>query len=152
MYGGLRDTDQYVAQWIVTLLVTLFTSLYAVAITHERIGWFHWKNTRHEKVILLTPRMPSRSSFCFFHSFLIDFLIEEANDLAGDVLAAGLFVVHDAGRGCQHDVAELTGGQQLDDPLLKVGQADVVAGGDDTSLVEAVQTELAGTYEVWTNS
>jgi hypothetical protein len=69
---------------------------------------------------------------------LIDLLIEETNDLAGDVLAAGLLVVHDAGRGRQHDVAELTGGQQLDDPLLKVGQADVVAGRDDASLVEAV--------------
>lgn len=56
------------------------------------------------------------------------------------MLPAGLLVVHDSGRGGQDDIAELTGGQQLDDPLLEVGQADVVAGGDDTGLVEtAVQ-------------
>ena len=56
------------------------------------------------------------------------------------MLASGLLVVHDTGRGGQDNVAELTGGQQLDDPLLEVGETDVVSGGDDTSLVEtAVQ-------------
>lgn len=46
-------------------------------------------------------------------------------------------MVHDAGRGGQDDVAELTGRQQLDNPLLEIGQADVVAGGDDGGLVQA---------------
>jgi hypothetical protein len=74
-------------------------------------------------------------------------LVEEADDLASDVLATGLLVVHDTSRGGQDNVAELTGRQQLDDPLLEVGKADVVAGRDDTSLVEtAVQLndDLAG--------
>ena len=60
-------------------------------------------------------------------------------------------MVHDTSRGGQDDIAELTGGQQLDDPLLEIGQADVVAGGDDTSLVEtAVQLndDLAGSVVV----
>jgi hypothetical protein len=76
-----------------------------------------------------------------------DNLVEETDDLAGNVLAAGLLVVHDASGGGQDDVTELTGGQQLDNPLLEVTETDVVAGGDDTGLVEtAVQLDddLAG--------
>lgn len=63
------------------------------------------------------------------------------------MLSAGLLVVHDTSGGGQDDVAELTSRQQLDNPLLEVGETDVVAGGDDTSLVEtAVQLndDLAG--------
>lgn len=78
-------------------------------------------------------------------------LVEEADDLASNVLAAGLLVVHDAGRGGEDDVTELTGGQQLDNPLLEVGETDVVSGRDDTSLVEtAVQLndDLAGSVVV----
>lgn len=74
-------------------------------------------------------------------------LVEEADDLASDVLSAGLLVVHDASGGGEDDVAELTGRQQLDNPLLEVLEADVVAGGDDTSLVEAaveLDDNLAG--------
>ena len=76
-----------------------------------------------------------------------DNLVEETDDLAGNVLAAGLLVVHDASRGGQDDVTELTGGQQLNNPLLEVTETNVVAGGDDTGLVEtAVQLDddLAG--------
>lgn len=83
----------------------------------------------------------------FYFSLIANFLVEEADDLAGNVLSAGLLVVHDTSRGGQDNVAELTGRQQLDDPLLEVGETDVVAGGDDTSLVEtAVQLndDLAG--------
>lgn len=36
-----------------------------------------------------------------------DGLVEEAEDLATGVLAAGLLVVHDAERGRQDDVSEL---------------------------------------------
>jgi len=64
-------------------------------------------------------------------------LVEEADDLASNVLATGLLVVHDAGRGGEHDEAELTGREKLDNPLLELVEADVVAGGDDTALVEA---------------
>lgn len=71
-----------------------------------------------------------------------DNLVEEADDLARDVLAAGLLLVHNTGGGGEDDVAELTGGEKLDDPLLELVEADVVAGGDDTALVEtAVQLD-----------
>ena len=64
-------------------------------------------------------------------------LVEEANDLASNVLPPGLLVVHDTGRGGEDDVAELTRGKELDNPLLEVAELDVVAGRDDTSLVQA---------------
>ena len=64
-------------------------------------------------------------------------LVEEAQDLAGNVLPPRLLVVHDTSRGGQDDVAELTRWQQLDDPLLHVAELDVVAGRDDTGLVDA---------------
>jgi hypothetical protein len=63
-------------------------------------------------------------------------LVKETNDLSRNVLASGLLVVHDTSRGGEHDVSELTRWQQLDNPLLEVGETDVVAGRDDTSLVE----------------
>jgi hypothetical protein len=80
------------------------------------------------------------------------FLVEEANDLARDVLAAGLLVVHDTGRGGEDDVAELTGREQLDNPLLELGKADVVAGRDDSDLVETaveLDNDLAGSMIVY---
>lgn len=70
------------------------------------------------------------------HAFIIS-LVEETDDLAGDVLATGLLVVHDTSRGGQDNVAELTRWQEADNPLLQVVELDVVAWGDDTSLVEA---------------
>lgn len=60
-------------------------------------------------------------------------------------------MVHDAGRGGQDNVAELTGGQQLDNPLLELVEADVVARVDDTGLVEAaveLDNDLAGAVVV----
>lgn len=68
---------------------------------------------------------------CHFSKLLLGIpfrLVEEANDLAGDVLATGLLVIHNTGGGGQDDVAELTGREQLDNPLLEVGEADVVPG------------------------
>jgi hypothetical protein len=53
------------------------------------------------------------------------------------VLAPGLLVVHDTSGGGEDDVSELTGRKELDDPLLELTELDVVAGADDTSLVEA---------------
>ena len=52
------------------------------------------------------------------------------------MLPAGLLVVHDTGRGGEDDVTELTRGEKLDDPLLHVAELDVVAGRDDTGLVD----------------
>ena len=45
-------------------------------------------------------------------------------------------MIHDASAGGQDDVAELTRWQQLDNPLLKISELDVVAGRNDASLVE----------------
>lgn len=64
------------------------------------------------------------------------YLVEEAEDLASDVLAAGLLVVHDTSGGGQDDETELTGREELLNPLLHVLELDVVAGRDDTGLVE----------------
>lgn len=47
-------------------------------------------------------------------------------------------MVHNTGTGGEDDVSELTRRKELDNPLLEVTELDVVAGGDDTSLVEAV--------------
>ena len=65
-------------------------------------------------------------------------LVEEPNNLSGNVLASCLLVVHDTSRGCEDNVTELTRWQQLDDPLLEIGETDVVAGRDNTSLVETI--------------
>lgn len=64
-------------------------------------------------------------------------LVKEAENLASNVLPASLLVVHDTGRGGQHDVTELTRWQQVDDPLLEVTELDVVTWGDNTALVQA---------------
>lgn len=66
-------------------------------------------------------------------------LIEETNDLAGDVLSPGLLVVHDASGGGEDNVTELTRRKELDNPLLHITELNVVAGRDDTSLVEAAK-------------
>ncbi len=50
---------------------------------------------------------------------------------------SGLFVVHDARTSSEHDEAELSRRQQLDNPLLEISELDVVTRRDDTSLVEA---------------
>jgi len=78
-------------------------------------------------------------------------LVKEPNDLSGNVLASCLLVVHNTSRGCEDNVTELTRWQQLDDPLLEIGKTDVVAGRDDTSLVEtAIQLDdnLAGSVVI----
>lgn len=107
-----------------------------------------------------TPKMPcllsnphfGSSLFGFFYFVITDpRLIEEADDLAGNVLPPGLLVVHDTGGSGQDDVAELTRGQQLDNPLLEIGETDVVAGRDDTGLVQAaveLDNDLAGSVVV----
>lgn len=53
------------------------------------------------------------------------------------MLTAGLLVVHDTGGGGEDNVTELTRGKELDDPLLHIAELNVVAGRDDTGLVDA---------------
>ena len=52
------------------------------------------------------------------------------------MLAASLLVVHDALRGGQHDVTELTAGEQVAGPHLDLVDLDIEAGRDATALVE----------------
>src|SRR5690606_7016135 len=68
-------------------------------------------------------------------------------NLAGNVLATGLLVIHDTSGGGEDDEAELTRGQETDDPVFKVVELDVVAGHNDTGLVETaveLDDDLAG--------
>ena len=74
-------------------------------------------------------------------------LVEEAEDLAGNVLATGLLVVHDTGRGGQHNETERTGGQELLHPVLDLAELHVEVGRDNTTLVDAaveLNDHLAG--------
>ena len=75
----------------------------------------------------------------FLGLYLSQRLIKKPNDLACHMLPPRLLVVHDPRRRGQDDVPELTRGQQLDDPFLKVADADVVAGRDDAGFVKAVR-------------
>jgi hypothetical protein len=78
-------------------------------------------------------------------------LVEESDDLSGDVLATGLLVVHDSSGGGKDDVSELTGRKELGDPLLELVKLDVVAGRDTSGLVDAsveLDNDLSGTVVV----
>ena len=72
------------------------------------------------------------------HYFDRDFLVEEPNYLARYVSAPSTFVVKDSRRRREHNVTELTRWQELDDPLLKIGNTDVVARGDDAGFVDTI--------------
>lgn len=63
-------------------------------------------------------------------------LVEEAEELASNVLATSLLVVHDTSRGGQDDETKLTRRKELDGPVLKVTELNRVTGVDDTALVE----------------
>lgn len=63
-------------------------------------------------------------------------LVEETEELASNVLATSLLVVHDTSRGGQDEVTELTRGQELGGPGLEVTELNGVAGVDDTALVQ----------------
>jgi len=93
-----------------------------------------------------TQNQSKQELFQFFFRRTIP-LVEEAEELASNVLAASLLVVHDTGGGGQDNVTELTGGKELSSPLLEVTELDGVAGVDDTTLVEAavkLDDNLAG--------
>ena len=76
-------------------------------------------------------------------------LVEETEELASNVLAARLLVVHDTGGGGQDNVAELTRGKELGSPLLEVAELDGVAGVDDTALVETGQYCQKNSIEIY---
>lgn len=74
-------------------------------------------------------------------------LIEKADHLSADVLASRFFVIHNALRGGQHDVTELTAGKQVAGPHLDLVHLDIEAGRDATALVQTtneIDHDLAG--------
>ena len=64
-------------------------------------------------------------------------LVEEAEDLACDVLSSRLLMIHDASGSGENDVAELTRRKKLRDPFLEILDLNIVARADDASLVDA---------------
>ncbi len=50
---------------------------------------------------------------------------------------SAFFVSEDALVGREDEVAELSGGEDVVGPFLKIGKQDVVSGGDDSALVDA---------------
>jgi len=85
-----------------------------------------------------TVRRQQDIPFPYTPPFITSFpLVEESDDLSCNVLASGLLVVHDTGRGGEDDVTELTSREELDNPFFEIWEADVVSGRDDTSLVQA---------------
>ena len=78
-------------------------------------------------------------------------LVEETEELASNVLATSLLVVHDTSGGGQNEVTELTRGEELGGPGLEVTELNRVAGVDDTTLVQAaveLDDDLAGAVVV----
>ncbi len=55
-------------------------------------------------------------------------LKEESEDLPAEMFSPGLFVVHDPPGSGHHNVAELSGGQQVRGPLLNVCDGDIEPG------------------------
>lgn len=53
------------------------------------------------------------------------------------MLPPRLLVVHNTRRSCENNISELSGREELDDPFLEIGDADVVAGRDDAGFVDA---------------
>merc|ERR1719218_479085 len=66
-------------------------------------------------------------------------LVEVTEDLATGVLSSSLLVVHDTVRGCEDELAKLTRGHQVVEPLLHGAQSHVEARRDNTALVEATE-------------
>jgi len=62
--------------------------------------------------------------------------VEKAYYLASHMLPPRLLVVHNTRRSCEDDVSELTRGEKLHDPLLEIGDADVVAWRYDACFVD----------------
>ena len=53
------------------------------------------------------------------------------------MLPPSFLVIHYTSRSCQDDFAELTGREELHNPLLEVDNFDVVTWRDNTALVES---------------
>lgn len=74
---------------------------------------------------------------CAIYAFLVD----KAEDLASNVLATSLLVIHNASRGGKDQVTELTGRKEVVGPGLKLAELDVEARRDNTNLVQTTIQE-----------
>ena len=72
----------------------------------------------------------------FFSSISVICSIEKSDNLPRNVFPPCLLVVHYTRRSCEHNIAKLTGRKKLDNPFLKICNADIEAGGDDAGFVE----------------
>lgn len=63
-------------------------------------------------------------------------LVEVTQDLTSDVLSSGFFVVHDTSRGGKDDETELSGWEEVGNPLFNITDSDVESWGDDSALVD----------------
>ena len=66
----------------------------------------------------------------------VNISVEESQYLASRLFASGLLVGHDTVRGGKEQMAELTAGEKIYDPLLDLVKGDIEARGDDTALVQ----------------
>jgi hypothetical protein len=75
------------------------------------------------------------------HSFtliaIVEHLVEETQNFAGDMLSPGFFMIHDSSTGCEDNVSKLTGWKKLDNPLLEISELDIVSWADTTGLVQS---------------
>ena len=64
-------------------------------------------------------------------------LVNETQDLTGNVLSLCFFVVHNTGRSSHDNVTELSGRQQVVSPSVDVVDLDIESWLDDTTLVQS---------------
>ena len=57
-------------------------------------------------------------------------------------------MVHDTRRGRENNVAKLTGWKQLNDPLLEVGDADIVTGRNHSGLVDTIERKNSAALQI----
>ena len=64
-------------------------------------------------------------------------LVNETQDLTGNVLSVSFFVVHNTSGSSQDNVTELSGWQQVSSPLFDIGNLNVESWRDNTTLVQS---------------
>ena len=86
-----------------------------------------------------SPALGSRRGVTIGHHKTNKQLVEVAEELATNVTVLGLNVVHDTGGGGEHEVAKLTRGKDVADPLIETVDGNIEARRDHTALVDAAK-------------
>ena len=63
--------------------------------------------------------------------------IEESDDFTSDVSFSAFLVGEDSLGGGEHEMSELSGGEDAAGPFLKFRQEDVISWRDDSTLVDS---------------